>query len=93
MQCAQQASKIIMESDRFSVQKCENPPKWEIPAKIGTPKKNDSNVETVRDGTKLYIRHQQETDIGLSIGDVTFGQRRHLAAKTTSGLGKNASNS
>ena len=31
--------------------------------------------------------------MGLSIGDVAFEQRRHLEAKSTSGLAKNANNS
>ena len=71
----------------------KSPPKGEVPAKIGAPKENDNNVETVRDRAKLYIRHQYETNMGLSIGEVTIDQRRHLAIKTPSGLDKYANNS
>ena len=51
------------------------------------------NVETVRDRAKLYIRHYYETDKCLSIGEVTFDQRSHLAANSASVSAKIADNS
>ena len=77
-QDSQQASKIIGGSEHLRVKNYEMPSRREIPAKIGTPDKNDNNIKTVRDKAKLYIRHQYETDIRLSIGDVTIYQRPKL---------------
>ena len=49
--------KLFGGSDHLRVKNCEKPSQREIPAKIGAPKKNDNNVETVRDRAKLCTRH------------------------------------